>query len=183
MFSLVHILHANVILVRCVKMLVSGLEADPLLTWMMHVWRVLRRRGMMGFSPQQPECQIVDCEAAYYDGDGNNLHGVVKHFKNAKERANENERTIALSDIGSMKLLTISANMPALSLDLPTLYGSRCIHFSQLLHTVSMAGTLLSRSHLFSLNSRAQTAISASISDDSIMALSVISLLIVEKMP
>ena len=138
---------------------------------------------MMGSGPPQPECQIVDCEAAYYDGDADDLHGTVKQLKTATERVEENERTIAFSDIGSMKLLTISANMPALSLDLPTLYGSRCIHFSQLLHTVSMAGTLLSLSHLFSLNSRAQTAISASISDDSIMALSVISLLIVEKIP
>ncbi len=103
--------------------------------------------------------------------------------RKATERVEERELTMAFSDIGSMKLLTISANMPALSLDLPTLYGSRCIHFSQLLHTVSMAGTLLSLSHLFSLNSRAQTAISASISDDSIIALSVISLLIVEKIP
>ena len=138
---------------------------------------------MMGFSPPQPECKVVDCEAAYYNRDANDLHDLGKYPKAAMRRVEENERTIAFSDIGSMKLLTISANMPALSLDLPTLYGSRCIHFSQLLHTVSMAGTLLSLSHLFSLNSRAQTAISASISDDSIMALSVMSLLIVEKIP
>lgn len=105
---------------------------------------------MMGFSPPQPERQVIDCEAAYYDGDANDLHEVVRHVKTAKGRVEEKERTIAFSDIGSMKLLTISANMPALSLDLPTLYGSRCIHFSQLLHTVSMAGTLLSLSHLFS---------------------------------
>ncbi len=138
---------------------------------------------MMSFGSPQPECQVVDCEATYYDGHTDDLPEVVSLFISAKERAKKKERTIALSDIGSMKLLTISANMPALSLDLPTLYGSRCIHFSQLLHTISMAGTLLSLSHLFSLNSRAQTAISASISDDSIMALSLISLLIVEKIP
>ena len=89
-------------------------------------------------------------------------------------------RTIAFMEIGSIKLLNISANIPALSRDLPTLSGSRCMHFSQLLQTVSIAGTRLSRSHLFSLNSRAQTAISARISEDSIMARSSMSLRMVE---
>ena len=89
-------------------------------------------------------------------------------------------RTIAFMEIGSIKLLKISANIPALSRDLPTLSGSRCMHFSQLLQTVSIAGTRLSRSHLFSLNSRAQTAISARISEDSIMARSSMSLRMVE---
>lgn len=77
MSSLVHTLHANVILVRCVKNVISGLEADPLLGWLMHVGWMLRRRRMMGFSPPQPECQIVHCEAAYYDGDADNLHGLI----------------------------------------------------------------------------------------------------------
>lgn len=138
---------------------------------------------MMGFSPPHSECQVVDCEAAYYYHDANDLHEVGKHSSAMQRGDCIKKRTIAFSDIGSIKLLTISANMPALSLDLPTLYGSRCIHFSQLLHTVSMAGTLLSLSHLFVLNSRAQTAISASMSEDSIIALSVMSLLIVEKTP
>ena len=31
----------------------------------------------MGFSPPQSECQVVDCEAAYYDGDADDLHEVV----------------------------------------------------------------------------------------------------------
>ena len=38
----------------------------------------------MGFSPPQPECQIVDCEAAYYDGDTDNLLDVVKYFKTGR---------------------------------------------------------------------------------------------------
>ena len=32
---------------------------------------------MMGFSPPQPKCQVVDCEAAYYDRDANDLHQVI----------------------------------------------------------------------------------------------------------
>lgn len=73
--------------------------------------------------------------------------------------------TMVFADIGSMKLFKISANVFALTLALPTLVGSCFIHFSQLSHTASIAGTLVVLSHRFSLNSRAQTAISANVSD------------------
>ena len=39
---------------------------------------------MMGFSPPQPECQIVDCKAAYYDGDTDDLPNVVRHLKTVR---------------------------------------------------------------------------------------------------
>lgn len=73
--SLIHALHACVILVRCVEAFMSSLEADLLLGWRMHIrWMLRRRRGMMGFNPPQPECQVIDCEAAYYNRNANDLH-------------------------------------------------------------------------------------------------------------
>lgn len=63
-----------------------------------------------------------------------------------------------------MKELNICANVCALTVALPTEFGSLFMHFSQLSHTRSIAGTLLSLSHLFSTYSLAHTAISASVS-------------------
>ena len=34
---------------------------------------------MMVFSPPQPKRQVVDREAAHYDGDADNLYKVVRH--------------------------------------------------------------------------------------------------------
>ena len=75
--SLVRSLHAYVSLVRCVVKVISGLEANLLLGWMMHIGWMLGGRRMMGSSPPQPECQVVDGEAAYYDRDANNLHKLL----------------------------------------------------------------------------------------------------------
>ena len=44
---------------------------------------------MMGFSSPQPKCQVVDCEAAYDNGDADDLHDVVNHVKTVKERVEE----------------------------------------------------------------------------------------------
>lgn len=41
---------------------------------------------MMGFSPPQPECQVVDREATHYDGDTDDLHELVRYLKTFKER-------------------------------------------------------------------------------------------------
>ena len=40
---------------------------------------------MMGFGPPQPECQIVDCKAAYCDGDTDDLLDVVKYLKTVRK--------------------------------------------------------------------------------------------------
>ena len=63
--------------------------------------------------------------------------------------------------MGSKKELKISANVCALTFARPTLLGSLFMHFSQLLHTVSIAGTLVSLAHLLSVYCCAQAAISA----------------------
>ena len=39
---------------------------------------------MMDFSPPQPECQIIDCKAAYNDGDTDNLLDLVRNLKIGK---------------------------------------------------------------------------------------------------
>ena len=41
---------------------------------------------MMGFGPPQPEGQIVDCEATYYDGDTDNLLVMVKISRSQRGR-------------------------------------------------------------------------------------------------
>lgn len=46
---------------------------------------------MIGFSPPQPKCQIVNCEAAYDNGNADDLHELIRHFKIAKD--GEIERT------------------------------------------------------------------------------------------
>lgn len=71
---------------------------------------------------------------------------------NFKDQKHRGWLTIALAEIGWKKLLMISAKVCALTFALPTMVGSRCIHFSQLLQILSIAGTLASgRSHLLSL--------------------------------
>ena len=77
MSSLLHALHACVMLVRCVEAFIRSVEAHLLLDRMLHIGWMLRRRRMMGFSPPQTECQVVDCEAAYYNRDANDLHEMV----------------------------------------------------------------------------------------------------------
>lgn len=97
MSSLLHALHACVILVRCVEAFTRSLEAILLLDRMMHIGWMLKWRRMMGFSPPQPECQVVGCEATYYNRDANDLHGVVNIPK--LQRRESMKRNILLSSV------------------------------------------------------------------------------------
>lgn len=85
----------------------------------------------------------------------------------AKQPKNSTPKDImAFAEIGWKKLLMISAKVCALTLALPTMVGSRCMHFSQLLQMLSIAGTRDSGlSHLLSRKSRAHMAISTRISE------------------
>lgn len=91
MYSLVNLLCVYVILVRCVERFVSGQEADSLLGWVMHIRCMLMWLRMNAFSPPEPKCQIVNCEAAYDDGNADDLHKSIRDLM--IEKGGEAKRT------------------------------------------------------------------------------------------
>ena len=93
----------------------------------------------------------------------------------------ERKLTTVFQCNGSKKLFKTPANVYALTLALPTKLGSCFMHFSQLLHTTSNAGTRVLLSHLLSLYSRVHPAISAMISCAASRAFSSTSDLIVDQ--
>lgn len=117
---------------------------------------IWRRRRAVRLIAKEAKCKVRDAYAAKDQGHHEDLY-TVSCGADAFEKPSP---TIAFHEMGSMKLLKISANVCADTLARPTARASLFMQRSQLLHTDSRAGARVSLSHLLAFQLSVQASIS-----------------------